>query len=78
MMDKVAYDTRVWHLLYHSAPTPDSDPISHHTNPMNQIGPGWATVQPCVTKPYQRLHGGVRFNSGSTVRNGGYGGGGGR
>ena len=44
MMDKVGHDTRVWHLPYHSLPTPDISHIPDLTRRMNQNGPGWTTV----------------------------------
>ena len=44
MMDKARHDTGVWHLPYHSLPTPDLGHDPYHMNPMTQNGPDWATV----------------------------------
>ena len=84
MMDKGQHDARVWHLPYHSLPTPDPGPIPHHTRHVNQIWPDWATVLTVsnhllpgftcrVYRGYYRAYGG---DSGSTVAHGGKGGGG--
>ena len=59
MMDKGQHDARVWHLPYHSLPTPDPDPIPHLTRHVNQIWPDWPTVLTVSNHPLPGFTGGI-------------------
>ena len=59
MMDKGQHDARVWHLLYHSLPTPDPDPVPHLTRHVSQIPPDWSTVPTVSNHPLPGFTGGI-------------------
>ena len=59
MIDKGQHDVRVWHLPYHSLPTPDINHNPDLTRHVNQIRPDWATVPTVSNHPLPGFTGSI-------------------